>query len=156
MFDGYFADGKLDGTQAGDGWFHTGDLCRLDREGFLYFVDRKKDALRRRGENISSLELEVAIRRHPDVLDVAVVGVPSELGEDDVKAVVVLRPGSQPSLGALFEFFDQNLPAFSVPRYVEITDQIPRNQVGRTLKYALRCLGPNERTLERSPKGRSR
>ena len=76
-------------------WFHTGDLGRIDEDGFIYFVDRKKDALRRRGENISSFEMEKTLFGHPGLRDVAVHAVPSELGEDDVKITVVLQDGAE-------------------------------------------------------------
>src|SRR6202035_4703030 len=98
------------------GWFLTGDLGRLDAEDFLYFVDRKKDALRRRGENISSAELEAALRSHPAVADVAVIPYPSELGEDDVKACLVLAPGVEVDFAELDAFFSERMPQFCVPR----------------------------------------
>ena len=80
-------------------WFHTGDLGRKDEDGYFYFVDRKKDALRRRGENISSFEVERAINTHPKVLESAAVAVKSELAEDEVKICVVLKPGETPHAG---------------------------------------------------------
>ena len=75
-----------------NGWLHTGDLARMNEEGFLTYVDRRKDIIRRRGENISSQEVEGVIKRHPSVMDCAVIAVPSELGEDEVKAYVALKP----------------------------------------------------------------
>ncbi|MCG8592386.1 MAG: AMP-binding protein [Proteobacteria bacterium] len=149
MFEGYFRKPDATAERIRWGWFYTGDLGRLDADGFLYFLDRKKDALRRRGENISSLELENAIRRHPEVEDVAVHAVPSPLGEDEVKAVVVSR-GAPPSGEELFAFFDEALPRFARPRYLEFVDELPRNPVGRVQKFLLRERGVTDTTLERT------
>jgi crotonobetaine/carnitine-CoA ligase len=148
MFEGYFDDVEATAAAVRDGWLHTGDLGRVDADGFFYFVDRKKDALRRRGENISSIELEGAILEHPAVSEVAVHGVPSPLGEDDVKAVVVLQPGSSVSSDELFAFFDESLPRFARPRYLEIVEALPRNPVGRVQKFALRDRGITPGTVE--------
>ncbi len=118
-------------------WHHTGDMGRFDEDGMLYYVDRKKDALRRRGENVSSVELEQAILKHPAVAAVAVHATPSELSEDDIKACIVLA-GETPSMADLFEFFRSNLPYYAIPRYVEFIDELPVNAMGRILKHKLR------------------
>ncbi|MAG32018.1 MAG: ATP-dependent acyl-CoA ligase, partial [Deltaproteobacteria bacterium] len=97
MFEGYFRDEERTAAAFRDGWFYTGDYCRFDAEENISFVDRKKDTIRRRGENISSFELENAIRKHPRVADAAVHAVPSDLGEDDVKVVIVAGSGVRPS-----------------------------------------------------------
>ena len=91
---GYWRNREQTGEALRGGWLYTGDLGWLDDDGFLYFVDRKKDVIRRRGENISSQQVEDAIKDHPNVLDCAVIAVPSELGEDEVKAYVLPRPGA--------------------------------------------------------------
>jgi crotonobetaine/carnitine-CoA ligase len=151
MFEGYLQNGGAGSIRASrEEWFHTGDIGRLDSDGFFYFVDRKKDAIRRRGENISSVELEAAIRLHPGVEDVAVLGVPSDLGEEDVKAVVV--PAGDGSLRAedLFAHFDEALPRFARPRYLEFVDALPRNPVGRVQKFILRERGITASTIERA------
>jgi carnitine-CoA ligase len=119
-------------------WHHTGDLGFFAEDGSLVFVDRVKDSLRRRGENVSSVELERAIRTHPAVRDVAVHAVPADLGEDDIKACLVLEPDTDLSPPELFAFFRTALPYFAVPRYVEILDALPVNAVGRVLKHQLR------------------
>ena len=119
-------------------WHHTGDLGRMDDAGLITFVDRKKDAIRRRGENISSIEVELAIARHPAVSDVAVHAVPSPLGEDDVKAWIVPTPGSNPTPEDLFAYFADALPYFAVPRYVQVTEVLPRNHSGKVLKNDLK------------------
>lgn len=129
-------------------WHHTGDYGRADAGGFISFVDRKKDALRRRGENISSMELEVAILRHPNIAEAAVHAVPSGLLEDDVKACVVLTPDAEVQPAELFTFFQQNLPYYAVPRYVDILPELPKNAVARVMKNVLRERGNNEHTWD--------
>lgn len=117
-------------------WFHSGDMGKRDAEGFMYFVDRKKDALRRRGENISSSELELAIRDYPGIVEVAVIGVPSALSEDDVK--VCIRAEGQFDHAAFLDWAGRTLPKFMVPRYVEVLDDFPRTATQRVEKYKLR------------------
>ncbi|WP_072387713.1 AMP-binding protein [Hyphomicrobium sp. CS1BSMeth3] len=121
-------------------WFHTGDGFRKDDSGWFYFSDRIKDAIRRRGENISSFEIEEPIREHPAVEDVAIVGVPSDFegGEDEVKACIVLRPGSSFSPQAFVEWCRSHLPRFAVPRYVQLYSDFPRTPSQRVQKHLLR------------------
>jgi acyl-CoA synthetase (AMP-forming)/AMP-acid ligase II len=121
-----------------DGWLYTGDLGWLDQDGFLYFVDRKKDVIRRRGENISSQEVEDIIKRHSAVLDCAVIAVPSELGEDEVKAYVVARPGVTLAPEELVYWCADHLAYFKVPRYIELRDDFPRTPSLRVRKDLLR------------------
>src|SRR5882757_5344446 len=130
-------------------WLHTGDLGKFDDAGNFYFVDRKKDYLRRRGENISSYELESTFLRHPEVREVAVHAVASEVSEDDVKATVVLAEGSGLTERQLCIWAIERLPYFAVPRYVEFRDQLPKNPVGRVLKYQLREQGRTGATWDR-------
>lgn len=134
-------------------WFHTGDLARLDDDGFLYFVDRKKDALRRRGENISSFEMEKTFHAHDAILDVAVHAVPSVMGEDEVKVTCVLQPGAELSEEALCRWAAERVPYFAIPRYIEFRDDLPRNPVGRVLKYELRAEGVTATTWDRERAG---
>jgi crotonobetaine/carnitine-CoA ligase len=138
MYSGYW--NRPDETLAAwrNLWHHTGDMARLDEAGRLVFVDRKKDALRRRGENVSSLELEAAILAHPGIAAVAVCAVASPLGEDDIKACVVAGPGAVLEPGELFEFFKNTLPYFAVPRYVQVRDALPVNALGRVMKHVMR------------------
>ncbi|MEK7814624.1 MAG: AMP-binding protein [Chloroflexota bacterium] len=121
-----------------DGWLYTGDLGWLDQDGFLYFVDRKKDVIRRRGENISSQEVEDIIKRHSAVLDCAVIAVPSELGEDEVKAYVVPRPGVALAPEEVVYWCADHLAYFKVPRYIELRDDFPRTPSLRVRKDLLR------------------
>jgi crotonobetaine/carnitine-CoA ligase len=137
MFSGYWDNAEATVEAFKDLWYHTGDMGKRRESGALQFVDRKKDAMRRRGENVSSMELETAIRTHEAIGDVAVHAVPSPLAEDDIKAVIVLS-GERPSEEDLFGFFRDNLPFFAIPRYVEYVDDLPRNAVGRVMKHELR------------------
>jgi carnitine-CoA ligase len=153
MFEGYDGRDRETVEQLRDLWFHTGDLGRFDAEGNLYYADRKKDAMRRRGENISSFEVEQAILAHPLVAEAAAIGVPSELGEDDVMVCVVLRPDASLGVEAFMDFCCERLPYFAVPRYVEMTDQLPKNAVGRILKHELRDRGVTPTTWDREAAG---
>ncbi len=133
-----------------NGWFHTGDGFKEDDDGWLYFVDRMNDALRRRGENISSFEVEAGVNQHPAVAECAVVGVPSELGEDEVKVVVVRRSGESLSAQELLEFLEPRMPSFMVPRFVEFADALPKTDATlRVRKIELRMSGVTEGTWDR-------
>jgi crotonobetaine/carnitine-CoA ligase len=134
-------------------WFHTGDLGRVDDEGFVYFVDRKKDSLRRRGENISSFEMEKSLHAHPQIQDCAVHAVPSPLGEDDVKVTAILQPDATVTEEELCRYLAERVPYFAIPRYIEFRDDLPRNPVGRVLKYQLRDEGVTAATWDREAAG---
>ena len=133
-----------------NGWFHTGDVFRVDADGNFYFVDRVKDAIRRRGENISSFEVEAIVNSHPDVLESAAVAVPSDLGEDEVKVVVVRRAGSDVDEPDLIEFLIPVMPRFMIPRYVEFVDTLPKTPTDRVQKALLRKAGITPRTWDRT------
>jgi carnitine-CoA ligase len=148
MFQGYWNKPEANESAFRDGWYHTGDFGRSDDDGFVSFVDRKKDALRRRGENVSSMELETAIGAHPKVAEVAVHAVPSALTEDDIKACIVLRAGEELTPDEAFEFFKQHLPYYAVPRYVEVLPELPRNAVSRVMKHQLRDRGITAQTWD--------
>jgi crotonobetaine/carnitine-CoA ligase len=122
-------------------WLHTKDRVWYDEDGYFYFMDRMRDAIRRRGENISAFGLECEVNLHPSVLECAAIGVPSELGEDDVKLAVVVRPGASLEPAELVEFCRENLPRFMVPRYVEFVDSLPRTPTDKIAKYMLRAQG---------------
>jgi crotonobetaine/carnitine-CoA ligase len=153
MFAGYWnrPDATVDATR--NLWFHTGDLGRIDEDGYIYFVDRKKDALRRRGENISSFEMEKVLFGHSEIRDAAVHAVPSPLGEDDVKVTVVLQEGATVTEEELCRWVAERVPYFAIPRYVEFRADLPRNPVGRVLKYQLREEGRTEHTWDREAAG---
>ncbi|MCZ6892245.1 MAG: ATP-dependent acyl-CoA ligase [Chloroflexi bacterium] len=135
---GYWRNEEQTRLALRDGWLYTGDLGWLDDDGFLYFVDRKKDIIRRRGENISSQEVEDVMKRHPKVLDCAMIAVPSELGEDEIKAYVIPRPGSVLNPEELVYWCAENLANFKVPRYIEMRDELPRTPSLRVRKDLLR------------------
>jgi crotonobetaine/carnitine-CoA ligase len=121
-----------------DLWFHTGDFLQRDPDGYYRFVDRKKDAIRRRGENISSFEVEASVNRHPDVLESAALGVASDLGEQDVLVCVVARPGHAIDAAALHGFLRTQMAAFMVPRYIRVLDSLPKTATERVEKFRLR------------------
>jgi crotonobetaine/carnitine-CoA ligase len=151
MSEGYVTQGShLDSHQE---WFRTGDLGRLDSDQNLTYVDRIKDALRRRGENISSVEVETVVMRHPAVAEAAVVGVPSELGEDDVLLIVTLRPGAALDCAELLDFCAARMPYFCVPRFVETVNELPKNGIGRVRKDLLRTRGLNAGAWDREKHG---
>jgi crotonobetaine/carnitine-CoA ligase len=120
----------------------------MDEAGSLFFVDRKKDALRRRGENVSSIELEHAISQHPKIAEAAVHAVPSPMTEDDIKACLVLEPRKHVTPKELFRFFKEQLPYFAIPRYVEILPELPRNATMRVRKHVLRDRGVTDQTWD--------
>ena len=135
---GYWRNEEQTRLALREGWLFTGDLGRMDEDGFLYFVDRKKDVIRRRGENISSQEVEDVIKRHVNVLDCAVIAVPSELGEDEVKVYVSPRPGSDLTPEDVVYWCAEYLAYFKVPRYVEFREELPRTPSLRVRKDLLR------------------
>jgi carnitine-CoA ligase len=134
-------------------WLHTGDAMYQDEEGEFVFVDRMKDAIRRRGENVSSFEVEAAILEHPTVAQAAVVAVSSEHTEDEIKAVVVPAEGESVDPEELLRFLVDRLPYFMVPRYVELADDLPRTPTEKIRKQVLRDAGVTERTWDREEAG---
>jgi carnitine-CoA ligase len=134
-------------------WFRTGDLGRLDADQNLTYVDRIKDSLRRRGENVSSVEVEAVVMRHPAVAEAAAVGVPSVLGEDDILLIVALRPGATLDCAELLDFCAARMPYFCVPRFVEKVDELPKNGIGRIRKDLLRSRGLNPGAWDRENQG---
>jgi carnitine-CoA ligase len=124
-------------------WFHTGDRAYRDEDGYFYFLDRMKDAIRRRGENIASCDLECTINLQPAVLEAAAFGIPSELEDEEVKVAVVLRPGASLDPAELCAFCAERLPGFMVPRYVEVVGELPRTPTNKVAKHELRAAGDN-------------
>jgi crotonobetaine/carnitine-CoA ligase len=132
-----------------DLWFHTGDLARRDADGYHYFVGRRSDTIRRRGENISAFEVEEVVKLHPDVLDAAAFGVPSELTEDDVMVTIVARPGTTVDPADVTRFCSERAAAHMVPRYVDVVDELPRTPTEKVRKDVLRERGPTSTTWDR-------
>lgn len=122
-------------------WFHTGDHARQDLDGFVWFLERATDSIRRRGENVSAWEVERILAGHPDLLEAAVYGVPADVGGQEIMAAVVLRRGVVLSAEALLDFCAGKLPHFAVPRYVRFMDSLPRNHAQRVLKQELKAAG---------------
>jgi len=120
-------------------WFHTGDYVTRDADGYYYFVDRKKDVIRRRGENLAPYDVESVLNRHPAVFESVVVGVPAPLGEEDVKAFVQLKPDTRVDPKELFEFCAERLPFFMVPQVIEFLDEIPKTANQKSQRYLLRA-----------------
>jgi crotonobetaine/carnitine-CoA ligase len=148
-------DGQPEATAAAwrNGWFHTGDLFRQDDEGNYYFVDRSKDTIRRRGENISSFEVENAVRLFPAVDEVAAVGVESPIAEQEVLVAVTARPGHEVDPRALVEFLIPKLPYFMVPRYVRVVAAIPKTETNKIRKVIFREQGITADTWDREAAG---
>ena len=134
-------------------WFHTGDRVVRDAEGYFRFVDRLKDAIRRRGENISSYEVEQVLLAHPDIAMAAVFPVRSELAEDEVMAAIVAHPGSVVDPIALMQFCEGRLPYFAIPRFVDTLADLPKTENGKIRKYELRDRGVTASTWDREASG---
>lgn len=141
MFQGYEGDGDATVAAWKDLWFHTGDWGRLDAEGFLYLVDRRRYVIRMAGENVSPSEVEAIIRQHPAVADCAVVGVPAELGDEEIVATVVAAEGSDPAPADLHEFCRERMARFMVPRYIAIRPELPYSELGKVDREALQREG---------------
>jgi crotonobetaine/carnitine-CoA ligase len=138
MFEGYWGQPEVTVVTSRNWWYHTGDIGRIDEDDYLYFVDRKADYLRRRGENISSFEVERILMGHGQLADVAVHAVPSQLTEDDLKITATLKAGAELTEEQLFRWCIDELPYFALPRYIEFRSELPRSPVGRVLKRELR------------------
>ena len=134
-------------------WFHTGDRVVRELDGSFRYLDRMKDMIRRRGENVSSFEVEAVLNAHPAVAEAACIGVRSELGEDEVMAVLIPRPGADVAVPELLEWASERLAYFAVPRYVDVVEDLPRTPNGKVRKTALRERGVTESTFDREREG---
>ncbi len=148
MADGYLGMPEATLASRRDLWFHTGDLLRCDADGYHSFVGRRSDSIRRRGENVSAFEVEEVVKLHPDVLDAAAFGVPSELTEDDVMVAVVPRPGATLDPALLLAFCAERAARHMVPRYVDVVDDLPRTPTEKVRKDALRERGVTATTYD--------
>lgn len=136
-----------------NGWFHTGDLVKKDSDGNFFFVDRLKDAVRRRGENVSSLEVESEVLSYDAVAEAAVVGMPSELGDEDILVAVVAKPNETIDAEELIEFLIPLMPHYMVPRFVRVMDELPKTATNKLMKYALRDEGVTSDTWDAEAAG---
>jgi crotonobetaine/carnitine-CoA ligase len=153
MFEGYWGRPEATVETSRNWWYHTGDIGRIDDDNFLFFVDRKADYLRRRGENISSFEVERILMSHGQLADAAVHAVPSALTEDDLKITATRIEGSTLTEEELFRWCVEQLPYFALPRYVEFRAELPRSPVGRVLKRELRAEGATAQTWDADASG---
>jgi crotonobetaine/carnitine-CoA ligase len=138
IMKGYYRDPEATQAAFKDGWFLTGDLVKRDADGYYWFVARKKDIIRRRGENISGAELDRIMGEHPAVAEAAAIAVPSPLGEDDILAAVVLRPGRTATAAEIADWCRARLAAHKVPRYVIFLDELPHTPTHRVAKFKLK------------------
>jgi crotonobetaine/carnitine-CoA ligase len=138
-FKEYLNDPEQTATAFRDGWFLTGDLVRKDSDDYFYFVARKKDIIRRRGENISGAELDRVVSSHPGVLEAAAIGVPSELGEEEILVVIVPKPGFQIQVGELLAFCREHLAEIKMPRYIAFAESLPHTPSHRVAKHRLKA-----------------
>ena len=150
VMDGYHAMPQATADVWRNQWLHTGDAFRREPDGQFVFLDRIKDAMRRRGENVSSFEVEKEISEHPAVLECAVIAVASDASEDEIKACVVLRDGQPLDAAPLLAFLDERLPYFMVPRYVEFMAELPKTPTAKIRKQQLREAGLNPMTYDRT------
>ena len=153
VFQGYYKNPEATARVWRNGWFHTGDGFRRDADGNFFFVDRMKDAIRRRGENISSFEVESEASAHPDVRECAAIPVPSEVGEDEVMLVVVPVAGRDVDPLALLRFLEPRMAAYMLPRYVRQLDQLPKTPTAKVEKHRLRSEGVTADTWDREAHG---
>ena len=146
VMQGYWNMPEANREAFADGWFHSGDLCRMDDEGYFYVVDRKLDMIISGGENIYSAEVEAVLRSHPGVADVSVIGVPDDVWGETPRAVVVpVDPDRPPPAAELMTWCKEHLASYKKPTSVVYVDHLPVNAAGKVLKPALReRYGPSE------------
>ena len=138
LMAGYYRDPERTAEALRDGWLYTGDMAWRDEDGFFYFSDRKKDIVRRRGENVSSLEVELVLNDHPGVLESAIVGVPSDLTDEELLAVVVRQPGVESEPAELVAWCAERLAPFKVPRFVTFVGALPKTPTQKIEKHRIR------------------
>ena len=150
---GYHKDPAATVVAWRNGWFHTGDTFRRDERGNFYFVDRKKDAIRRRGENISSAEVEAVVIEHDAIQECAAIAVPSQWGEDEVMVVLALKAGRDLAPEELLEYLTPRMAHFMVPRYLRYMTELPKTPTTKIQKTELRGQGITEDTWDREAAG---
>jgi crotonobetaine/carnitine-CoA ligase len=153
MFDGYYNNPRATVEAFRDCWFHTGDIGRMSADHLLTFVDRKADYVRRRGENVSTYEVEQVILKFDGVAEVAVHAVPSELAEDEIKACIITTPGATLDPAILLDFCADQMPYYAVPRFLEVVETLPKSPIGRVQKFELRKRGITPTTWDALAEG---
>jgi crotonobetaine/carnitine-CoA ligase len=149
----YYKNPEATAEKTKGGWIRSGDLAYQDEDGYFFFVDRKSDFMRRRGENISSFEVEKIINNHPSVLESAAYAIPSELGEDDVMVALVLQPGARLEPESLMQHCETHMAYFMIPRYLRVVNAFPKTGTERTMKYQLKSDGITPDTWDREAAG---
>ena len=154
MFGGYLGMPEKTMEAWRNGWFHTGDLLKCDEDGNFYFIGRKKDSIRRKGDNISCFDVESCVNSHPEIQESACIGVPDDSGfEDEVKIVAIRTAGSNLTPEQLINFLIPIMPRFMIPRYIEFVDSFPRTETLRVQKFKLRENAMNQDTWDRIKAG---
>ena len=153
MMDGYLNKPEETLRTTKNLWFHCGDYVRRDAEGWFYFSGRKKERIRRRGENVSGFEVERIIGMHPDISEVAAVAHPAEAGEDDIRCVIIQRSGAALQPAALMDWLQPRMPYFMLPRYIEFVDDMPRTPSAKIEKYKLVEAGLSATAWDREKAG---
>jgi crotonobetaine/carnitine-CoA ligase len=155
IFSGYFNAAEQTVEAFSNLWYHTGDLGRLDEDGELFFVDRKKDVMRHKGRNVASIDVEKAAKQHPAVHEAAAHGVPAEelVYEDEIKLCIVRTPGTAVTAEEIAEHIMEHAPYYLVPRYIEFLDDLPHTPTGRVQKFLLRERGVTDETWDREAAG---
>ncbi len=138
MTSGYFKDPQKTDEAIRNGWFYTGDYAYKDEDGYFFFIDRKKDIIRKKGENISAAEVEAALNEYPKVLESAVIAVPAEFGEDEVMAFIVPRPGQRIKAEELIDWCKDRLASFKLPRFIQFREGFPKTSTQRIAKSELK------------------
>lgn len=149
----YYKNAEASAAKTRGGWLRSGDLAYVDEDGWLWFVDRKTDSMRRRGENISSFEVERVLNRHPDVLESGVYAVPSDVGEDEVMAAIVLAEGATFDPVSIMAHCEDEMAYFQVPRYLRVVESLPKTETHRVQKGPLRSEGVTAETWDREAAG---
>lgn len=155
IFSGYFDDPEATAKAFEGEWYKTGDMLRKKDDGYYYFADRKKDAVRLKGRNISTFEVELVAKKHPGIADCAAFGVPSDIleSETELKLDVILRPGVQLSEQELAQYINDNAPYFFVPRFIEFVDELPYTPTNKVQKFKLRDKGLTAKTWDAQAAG---
>jgi len=138
VMQGYFRDPEQTANTFHEGWFKTGDLVKRDSDGYFYFISRKRDIIRRRGENIAAAELDRVVGEHPAIAEAGTIAVPSELGEDEIFVVCAVKPGASVSAQEIADWCRARLAPQKVPRFVAFVDELPHTPTHKIAKAALR------------------
>jgi len=138
LMKGYYRNPEATAQTVRDDWLRSGDNARRDADGYCYFIDRAKDMIKRSGENVAATEVESVVMQHPAVFECAVIGVPDEMRDEKIKAVVVLKSGARASEEELTSWCAERLAKFRVPEIVEFREELPRTSVGKIQKHLLR------------------